>query len=216
MKIPGIGIIIQILPPCNMREVGSLGMASLSDGGIMMIMEILKPLAHGNRMMAQFKELGPMILTILPSNMTTHQVQMSAKTLKVTSLTPISVVVISTSSLAGIPSVITWMVIQASLQEKCAVFAVEVQHTCESQLLIKLKENLATLDNKNVQRASFAEMLRTPLAIMCQCVPQKRQSQHQVDTVSVSLACMQKIVPMVSPVNTTMMKTAMISMLVPK
>ena len=90
----------------------------------------------------------------------------------------LTVVVNSTSNLAGILSVITWMVTKALLQDRCAVFVEVVQLT--SQPLVKLKENLATLDNKNVQKASFAEMLKTPLATMCQCAQQKRQS-HKVN-----------------------------------
>ena len=91
---------------------------------------------------------------------------------------PISVVVNSTSNLAGMPSVIIWTVIQASMQDRCAVFAEVVQLTNQPQ--VKVKENLAIPDMMNVQKASFAEMFRTPLAVMCQCVPQKIPSQPQV------------------------------------
>ena len=91
----------------------------------------------------------------------------------------ISVVVNSTSNQAGIPSVITWTVIQASMQDRCAVFVEVVQPT--SQIQVKLKENLAIPDNKNVLKASFAEMLKTLQVHTYQCVPQKRQTQPTVN-----------------------------------
>ena len=97
------------------------------------LMKMVKHLDHGDLKIATFGELGSMMQVIHQSNMTTLLNKKNAKTPKVITEMLTMPVVNTTREVDGNLSVITWTVTKASKQERCAVFAMAVQLTNQSQ-----------------------------------------------------------------------------------
>ena len=97
------------------------------------LMQVCKHKEHGDPKMTQCKELGSMMRMIQPSNMTTLLSKKNAKTPKMITEMPTMPVVNTMREVDGNLSVITWTVTKASKQERCAVFAMAVQLTNQSQ-----------------------------------------------------------------------------------
>jgi hypothetical protein len=117
-----------------LMAIGCPGMDFTEEFGT--LMKMVKHLDHGDLKIATFGELGKMMNTIHPSNMTTLLSKKNAKTPKMITEMPTMLVVNTTREVAGNLSVMPWTVTKASKQERCAVFAMAVQLTNQSQPLV--------------------------------------------------------------------------------